>query len=66
MEFIQEYFPILLPIVLLEIGLMLYSLRHILLNDKFRIGNKMMWILIVVFIQIFGPILYFTIGKESE
>lgn len=66
MEFIQEYFPILLPIVLLEIGLMLYSLQHILLNDKFRIGNKMMWILIVVFIQIFGPILYFTIGKESE
>ncbi|MBE3031393.1 PLDc_N domain-containing protein [Sneathia sp. DSM 16631] len=66
MEFIREYLPILIPIVVLEIGLMIYALSHILKHNKFRFGNKVMWIVIVVLIQTIGPILYLTIGKDNE
>lgn len=66
MEFIREYLAILIPIVVLEIGLMIYALSHILKHNKFKFGNKVMWIVIVVFIQIIGPILYLTIGKDDE
>ena len=66
MEFIREYLPILIPIVVLEIGLMIYALSHILKHNKFRFGNKVMWIVIVVFIQTIGPILYLMIGKDNE
>lgn len=66
MEFIREYLPILIPIVVLEIGLMIYALSHVLKHNKFRFGNKTMWIVIIVLIQIIGPILYLTIGKDNE
>ncbi|MBF1179382.1 MAG: PLDc_N domain-containing protein [[Eubacterium] sulci] len=66
MEFIREYLPILIPIVVLEIGLMIYSLSHILKHNKFKFGNKAMWICVVVLIQTIGPILYLTIGKDNE
>lgn len=66
MEFIREYLPILIPIVVFEIGLMIYALSHILKHNKFRFGNKVMWIVIVVLIQTIGPILYLTIGKDNE
>ena len=66
MEFIREYLPILIPIVVLEIGLMIYALSHVLRHNNFKFGNKTMWIVIVVLIQIIGPILYLTIGKDNE
>lgn len=66
MEFIREYLPILIPIVVLEIGLMIYALSQILKHNKFKFGNKVMWIVVVVLIQIIGPILYLTIGKDNE
>ena len=66
MELIREYLPILIPIVILEIGLMIYSLNHVLKQSRYRFGNKIMWVIIVVFIQIIGPIMYLTIGKENE
>ncbi len=66
MEFIREYLPILIPIVVLEIGLMIYALSHILKHNKFKFGNKVMWIVVVVLIQTIGPILYLTIGKDNE
>lgn len=66
MEFFREYLPILVPIVLLEVGLMAYALSHILRHNKYKVGNKTMWIVIVVLIQIIGPILYLTIGKDNE
>lgn len=66
MEFIREYLPILIPIVVLEIGLMIYALIHILKHNKFKFGNKVMWIVVVVLIQIIGPIFYLMIGKDNE
>nr|WP_083508441.1 PLD nuclease N-terminal domain-containing protein [Peptoniphilus coxii] len=66
MDLVREYLPILIPIIILEIGLMIYSLRHVLKHDRYKFGSRTMWILIVVFIQIIGPILYLTIGREDE
>lgn len=66
MEFIGEYLPILIPLIIIIILLLIFSLRHILKHDKYKYGNRIIWILIVVCIQIIGPILYFTIGKDDD
>ncbi|WP_058259554.1 PLDc N-terminal domain-containing protein [Fenollaria timonensis] len=65
-DIIREYMPILIPIIILEIALMIYSLRHVLKHDRYKFGSRTMWILIVIIIQIIGPILYLTIGREDE
>ena len=65
-DIIREYLPILIPIIILEIALMIYSLSLVLKHDRYKFGSRTMWILIVIFIQIIGPILYLTIGREEE
>lgn len=66
MEQLIEYLPFLIPILLVEIGLMLVALIHVLKHKKYRFGNRLLWVLVVVLFQIIGPILYFTIGRGEE
>ncbi|HHT87665.1 MAG TPA: hypothetical protein GX002_01440 [Clostridiales bacterium] len=66
MNQIIEYLPFIIPIIAVEFILMIVSLVHMLKHKKFRFGNQAMWIIIVVFVQIIGPILYFTIGRGEE
>ena len=63
---ITEYLPFLLPIALVELVLMITALVHVLRHTKYRFGNRLLWIIVVVFIQIIGPILYFTVGRGDE
>lgn len=63
---IMEYLPFLIPIIIIELILMLSALLHVLRHKKYRFGNRLIWIITVVFLQIIGPILYFTIGRGEE
>jgi hypothetical protein len=64
---ISNYLPFLIPIIALELILALSALIHILRHRSFRFGNMFIWIIIVLFLQIIGPIFYFTIGRgEGE
>lgn len=66
METIQEYLPILIPIIAIELILAIAALVHVLTHKSYRFGNRVMWILIVLCFQIIGPVLYFTIGRGDE
>jgi len=63
---ITEYLPFLIPIALVELVLMITALVHVLRHTKYRFGNRLLWVIIVVCIQIIGPILYFTVGRGDE
>lgn len=65
MELLMEFLPFLIPLILLQIGLTLASLIHVLTRKNYRIGNRLIWVL-VSFITIIGPVLYFSIGREVE
>ncbi len=65
-ETLMEYLPFLIPILLIELALMITALVHVLRHKKYRFGNRVLWIIIVVFLQIIGPIAYFTIGRGEE
>jgi hypothetical protein len=65
-DLIIEYLPFIIPIVLIELGLMITALVHVLRHKQYRIGNRLLWVILVVGIQIIGPILYFTIGRGEE
>ncbi|WP_071458985.1 PLDc N-terminal domain-containing protein [Bacillus massilinigeriensis] len=66
MEELIEYMPFLIPIVLIELGLALTALFHVLRHPHYKFGNKPMWIVIVLFVQIIGPIVYFVFGRGEE
>ncbi len=66
LEMILEYLPVLLPIIIIEWILAITALVHFVRHPHYRFGNKVVWILIVLFIQIIGPVVYFAFGRGEE
>jgi len=63
---LKEYMPFLIPLIILQFILSITALIHVLRHPHYRFGNKVMWILIVMFIQFIGPALYFAVGRGEE
>ena len=52
------------PLLLIEIGLLVYAVVDLLRMDRrVRGGSKGMWALIIVFVNVIGPILYLLAGR---
>jgi uncharacterized membrane protein YqjE len=66
MDFFREYFAFLLPLLLIQFALMITALVHILKHDTYKAGNRVLWIVMVLFVNIIGPILYFTVGRSDD
>jgi len=65
MEKIQPYIPLIIPLVLIQLTLMIVALVDIARRPKTR-GPKWVWVLVVIFINFIGPIVYFVLGREEE
>ena len=60
-----QYIPLLIPIVLLELGLMILALIDLSKRTATR-GPRWAWIVIIVLFNLIGPILYFLFGRQEE
>ncbi len=60
-----KFLPLLIPLILIQLGLLIAALVDLLKRDVTR-GPKWMWVLVILFINIIGPIVYFIIGREEE
>ena len=60
-----ELLPILIPLAILQFGLLAAALIHIFKHPRYKTGNRTLWVL-VSFISFIGPVLYFTVGKGEE
>lgn len=62
----MAFIPIILPFIAVGILLDLLALIDLYRNRKTR-KNVLIWTFIILFVNTFGPILYFVIGrKDSE
>ncbi|MEN4013733.1 MAG: PLD nuclease N-terminal domain-containing protein [Chloroflexota bacterium] len=62
---ISRYLPYLIPVVLLQFILLLVALIDLVRREKTR-GPKWVWLLVVLFVNIFGPIIYLLFGRQDE
>jgi hypothetical protein len=60
-----QYVPLLIPIVLLELGLMTFALIDLNKRASTR-GSKWVWILLIVLLNLIGPIAYLLVGRWKE
>ena len=64
---IREFLPFLIPMIILELGLLGYTLWHILTHKTYKRGNRTLWLIVtIVGMNYVGPILYFILGKEDK
>ena len=64
-EDLIRFLPFLVPLIIIQVGLTIASLVHTLKSTSYRTGTRTLWV-ILSFVSIIGPILYFTIGKGDE
>lgn len=67
MEQFIELLPIITPILLIQLGLIIFCLRKVPKQTTFKFLNKPVWIMIILFVQLFGPIAYLLLERgENE
>ena len=63
---IKEFLPLLIPFIIMELILYGITIRHILTHEHYKMGNRTVWIIVsTVGINIIGPLLYFSLGRED-
>jgi glucose uptake protein GlcU len=62
-----EIVLLVLPLAVIEIGLIVFALRDLLRPERrVRGDSKLLWGIVIVFVGILGPILYVVVGREPE
>ena len=64
METLKELLPLLIPVILLELALMAIALLDLVRRERTR-GPKWAWALVIVVVNLIGPILYLLLGREE-
>ncbi|MDH4334953.1 MAG: PLD nuclease N-terminal domain-containing protein [Chloroflexota bacterium] len=62
----EEILPLLIPLLVLQLALMGVGLYDLTRPDrKVKGGNKLVWGLVIVLGELFGPLVYFLFGRED-
>lgn len=61
---VTELLPFLIPLILLQAVLMITALVMIIRQQYFKYLNKPVWALIVIFLNLLGPVLYFVLERR--
>ncbi|HWR67148.1 MAG TPA: PLD nuclease N-terminal domain-containing protein [Bellilinea sp.] len=64
MEAIKPYIPFLIPVILIELGLMIFALTDLIRRERTK-GPKWMWTILIVLVQFIGPVVYLLAGREE-
>jgi hypothetical protein len=64
-EVLKQYIPLLIPVVLIQLGLLIFALVDLLRREKTN-GPKWVWGLVIVLVNFIGPIIYFVAGRKDE
>jgi hypothetical protein len=62
---LQQYIPFLIPVLIIQLVLMISALVDLVRREKTR-GPKWVWVLVILFVNYIGPIVYFVAGRQEE
>lgn len=63
---LEQIIALLAPILVIQLGLMIAALYDLEKEERqVRGGSKLVWALVIVFVNIVGPIVYLTAGREE-
>lgn len=61
---LSELIPFLIPIILIQIVLIVVALRDLIGRERTK-GPKWAWVLVILLVNFFGPIVYLLVGREE-
>lgn len=64
MDKLRELIPFLVPVIMLQFILIIAALADLARRERTR-GPKWAWVLVIIFVNLLGPIIYFVVGREE-
>jgi hypothetical protein len=61
----QQIVLLLLPLLLIQLGLLVYGVWDWSHRRAFRYGNRWIWLGVIVLVGIVGPLTYLLLGREE-
>ena len=58
--------PLLIPLILIQLVLMAIALVDLYRRQQVRGGKKWVWALVIIFVNMLGPIIYLVAGRLDE
>lgn len=65
LETLKEALPFLIPLLVIELGLMVFALVDLAKRQVVKGGQKWPWVLVIVLLGIIGPVFYLLVGREQ-
>ncbi len=65
MEDILSYLPLLAPLLIIEIVLLVVALLDLIRREQVRYFPKWIWAVIILVLNLIGPIAYLILGREE-
>ena len=63
---LNEMLPLIIPLVIVQFGLLIYTIKHILTHNIYKRGNRTIWLIVaIVGMEFVGPVIYMLFGKED-
>ena len=62
---LQDFLPYLIPILIVEFVLLFAALYDWIKQPELR-GPKWVWLLVILFVNLIGPIIYFVVARKEE
>ena len=61
---LKELLPLLIPILIIQLALVIFALVDLIRREKTK-GPKWVWVLVILFINLIGPIVYLIVGRDE-
>jgi hypothetical protein len=66
MDSLIQMLPYLVPLIILQVNLLVVALLDLARRKHVTGGNKVIWVLVTVGIQIIGPVTYLIAGRKED
>jgi uncharacterized membrane protein YhaH (DUF805 family) len=64
LKIIIDMLPLLIPLFIIQMALLVIALVDVVRREHVR-GNKIVWILVIVLVNVIGPIVYLLFGRQE-
>lgn len=62
-KIVLDMLPFLIPLFIIEVALVVIALVDLVKRERVRGGNKVVWVLVIIFVSTIGPIVYLLLGR---
>ena len=64
-QVVLKYLPFIVPLIVIQFALLLYALIDLVRRERVKHLPKWLWLLIILFGEMLGPLIYIILGRED-